>query len=159
MAFLAPVAAELGGYSMRKLLPWLLLGAVGLCLGSAIWVQTARLEASRKTVGALQQRLDAADADAARWQAATGQRDDIIRDQAAQLTRLRADVAAAARMADATEADQRQRVTDLIQQIAQWKARAHAHPDQTRQLGPIVLDALGSLRQQTGPASAAAAGH
>lgn len=159
MAFLAPVAANLGGWSVRKLLPWLLFVAIILSLGAALWVQSARLEAVRAADTALHQRLDRADADVARWQAAAGQRDDVIRDQAAQLTRQRADAAAAAMIADATEVERRRQLNDLTQQIAQLKARAHAHPDQIRSLGPIVLDVLGGLHQQAGGAATAPTGN
>jgi len=158
MAFLAPVAAELGGWSVRKFLPWLLVAAISLCLGSVLWVQSARRDAVRAADTSLKPRLDHADADVARWEAAAGQRDDVIRDQASQLTRLRADAAAATAIADATEVERRRQLADLTQQIAQLKARAHAHPDQTRPLGPIVLDVLGGLRQPAGGAAAAAAG-
>jgi uncharacterized protein (DUF3084 family) len=159
MAFLAPVAAELGGRTMGKVLPWALLGMAIFGLGAAIWVQSARLEAAQAQARSLEQRLQAATVDAARWQAASGARDDVIRDQATQLERLKADAALAQRVADETEAARQQQMADLNQQIVQWKARAHAHPDQVRPLGPIVVDVLGSLHDQATRPATDSAGH
>ncbi len=158
MAFLAPVAAELGGWTVRRFLRWVLLAAIGLILGAALWAQTMRVEAARREAQGLEQRLQMADADTTRWRVAARQRDDVIRDQAGQLARLRADAAAAAQIADQAEALRRQQLADLTQQITQMKVRAHAHPDQVRPLGPIVTDVLGSLRREADGAATPAAG-
>lgn len=154
MAFLAPAAAELGGWTFGKILPWALLGMAVLGLGAATWVQSARLDGAQIEARSFQSKMQSAVADAARWQAASGQRDDVIRDQASELEHLKADAALAQHVADQAEAARRQQLADLNQQIAQLKARAHAHPDQVRPLGPIVVDVLGSLHDQaTRPAT------
>ena len=159
MAFLTPLAVGAGALTLRKALPWLVLAAAITMLAAAVWLQTMRLQASRIALRAATAQVDLRQQDAERWRSAAGQRDTVIRDQARQLARLRADALLAQQVADDLEAARRKQVGDLDKQLKQLQARAHANPDQVRPLGPLVIDVLGSLHDRPALSDAAAAGH
>jgi hypothetical protein len=158
MAFLAPVAAELGGWTLRKVLPWALLGLAVAGLDAALWVENARLGAAKTALQSALHDRDMAQADAKRWAGSAGQLQKVIDSQAAQLTHQAADLVTAEQVADDTAQAQAIEISSLANQIETLKARAHAHPDQVRPLGPIVTDVLGSLYKagSGGPATAPA---
>lgn len=157
MAFIAPIAAQVGATTLSKILPWAIGGVIILGLGGALWLQTGRLhnaEAALKTETA-KAALYQSSADG--WQAASKQRDGIIADQQAELTKLAADRRAAQAIADQQAAEDAARVTELSDQLASLKAKANAHPDQVRPLGPIVnsvLDGLCGAAAKADPAAA-----
>lgn len=156
MTFLAPVAAELGGWTLRKILPWALLGLAVAGLGTVFWVESSRLSAARTQLASALRDRDTALADAKRWAGSAGQMQKVIDDQATQLTHQAADLAKAQQVADETAQAQATEISSLTNQLGNIKARAHAHPDQIRPLGPIVTDVLGSL-QRAGPSGLATA--
>lgn len=150
MAFLAPIAAEVGNWTLRRILPWAVCACLIFGLSMALWVEAARLDAVRAALAAARHDEELAQADAKRWAGADARMQRIIDDQAAQLSRQAADLAGAERVADELAATQARKISVLSDQIDALKARAHAHPDQVRPLGPIVTDVLVSLRKQTG---------
>lgn len=158
MAFLAPVAAEVGGFTLSKVLPWVIVAVVILGLVGALWLQTGRLHNAQTALKTEQAKSALYKASADGWQAASAQRDGIIADQAAELTKLATDKRNAQAIADQTAATAATKLTDLQHQLATLKARANAHPDQVRPLGPIVSDVLDSLCG-AGSADPAAACH
>jgi hypothetical protein len=155
-AEMAALAAKAGGLTLRKIFPWALAAVAVVGLGSWLWVESARLGAAESRIKDLGGQLALSQADTARQTAAVGQRDDVIRDQAAQLTQMRADAAKAQEIADQAEAERQKQLSELNSKIATLKARAHAHPEQVRPLGPIVTDILGGLHKQADPAAAPA---
>jgi hypothetical protein len=158
LAFLAQLAADIGGSAFRKLLPWGLLVLVTLGLGAAVAVRSAQLEGARAALAAMRHQDEMAEADVQRWTTAAAQMQKIIDDQAMQLKRQAADLTAAQRIADesaAVEAAERNRLNNQLQSL---KARADAHPTEIRPLGPLVIDVLGGLhrdldRQPAAPAT------
>lgn len=150
MAFLAPIAVELSGWTLRKILPWAICACAILGLSAALWVEVVRLDAARAALSAARHDDEIAQADAKRWAVAGARMQKIIDDQAAQLSRQAANLAGAARVADDLAAAQAKKISVLSDQIDALKARAHAHPDQARPLGPIVTDVLASLHKRVG---------
>jgi len=156
MAFLAPVAAQVGGMTIKKILPWAIVAVAVIGLGGFAWIQSARLHAAQETIGTLRDRADTLAVDVLRWQKSAADMQGVIDDQAAQLTRQTADLAKAQSIADETAQQQAAEISDLNNQLDALKARANAHPDQVRPLGPIVLDVLGGMRGEGRPAAPAA---
>lgn len=147
MAFLAPLAADIGGNAFRKLLPWGLLLLVTLGLGAVIVVRSAQLEAARSALTAARHEDEMAKADVQRWTTATAQMRKVIDDQAMQLKRQAADLAAAQQIADESAAAEAMARNRLNSQLQSLKARADAHPTEIRPLGPLVIDVLGGLHR------------
>ncbi|HVI91689.1 MAG TPA: hypothetical protein VM659_25570 [Dongiaceae bacterium] len=147
MAFLAPFVADIGGATFRKLLPWGLLLLVTMALGAAFVVRSVQLEAARVSLTAARHDDEIAKADVQRWTIATARMQKIIDDQAMQLKRLAADLAAAQRIADESAKAEAAQVDLLNSQLQSLKARANAHPTDVRPLGPIVTDVLNGLRR------------
>jgi hypothetical protein len=116
-------------------------------LGATAMVLWSRLDAKDAAIISLTQQLSVAAADAVRWQSAAVERQGVIDRQAATLRRLESDGAAARAIADANSAKAEQRIVALEARISQLKEAAHARPEDVRLLGPIVRDALGSLRE------------
>lgn len=147
MTFLAPVAAELSGWTIKKVLPWVFVGVAIAGFGAALWVQSARIGAARSALESAQHDRDVARADAKRWMGSVDQMQRVIADQATQLTRQAADMRKAQQIADEAAQNQAQEISKLGMQLDSLKARAHAHPDQVRVLGPLVRDVLIGLRR------------
>jgi len=158
MAFLTPLAAEAGALTLRKVLPWLVSAATIVALAAAVWLQTIRLQASQTSLRAVTAQLQLGQRDTERWQLAADQRDAVIHDQAQQLAHLRADATLAQKVADDLDAARQRQIADLDKQLRQLQARAHAHPDQVRPLGPIATDVLGSLHSEPAGTGADPAG-
>ena len=159
MAFLTPFVADIGGATFRKLLPWGLLLLVITGLGAAFIVRSAQLEAARAALVAARHDDEIAKADVQRWTIATARMQKIVDDQAMQLKRQAADLAAAQRIADESAKAEAAQVDLLTSQLQSLKARANAHPTDVRPLGPIVTDVLSRLRRNPDrqPAVASAA--
>jgi len=134
------------GLSSLKLAIFLgmILAIVGLGATSAVlW---SRIEAKEAEIASLAEQRNLAAADAARWQAAAEQRQGIIDRQALTLRRLESDGTAARAIAEATTAEAERRIAALEIKLSKLKDAVHAQPDDVRLLGPIVRDALPSLR-------------
>ena len=122
----------------------MILAIVVLAATSAVlW---SRIGAKEAEIVSLTQQLDAAAADAARWQAAAEQRRGVIDRQALTLRRLESDGQAARAIAAANSDKAEQRIATLEAKISQLKEAAHARPEDVRRLGPIVRSALPSLQ-------------
>jgi len=117
-----------------------------IMLGATVAVLWSRVDAKQAAVTSLTQQRDLAAADAARWQGAAEQRQGVIDRQAQSLRRLESDGQAARAIADANAGQAEQRIASLEAQISKLKEAAHARPEDVRDLGPIVRDALGGLR-------------
>ena len=154
MTFLAPVAAEVGAKTLWKVAPWAVAALLAVGLGSALWVQTARLTSTQVQLEESKKARNLADQDAHRWKNAADQRDGIIADQAKQLTEMKADRDAAQIIAEQTEAQRLQQVTDLEKSLAAVKEKARANPDQVRPYGPIASDVIDRMCRATGPVTA-----
>jgi hypothetical protein len=122
------------------------LGAVLLivALGATTAVLSSRLDAKVAEIASLTALLDLARGDAARWEQAADQRQGIIDRQAASLRRMESDGAAARAIADRQQDQAQQEIAALEARVSQWKEAANARPEDVRQLGPIVRDALQS---------------
>lgn len=154
MTFLAPVAAEVGAKTIWKVAPWALAGLLAIGLGSALWVQTARLSSTQVQLEESKKARNLSDQDAHRWKDASDQRDSIIADQARQLTEMKADRDAAQIIAQQTEAQRLQQVDGLEKSLAAMKEKARANPDQVRLPGPIASDVIDRMCRATGPVTA-----
>jgi cytoskeletal protein RodZ len=157
MAFLAPVAAQVGATTLSKVLPWAIVVVVIAGLGGALWLQTGRLHNARAALETMTSDRNLQKASAEGWQAASAERDQVIKDQAADLTKLAADKRHAQQIADQQVADQAKAIMHLNDTISAMKARANAHPEQTVPLGAIANDVLDSLCGKAGAADPAAA--
>ena len=115
-------------------------------LGATSAVLWSRIAAKEAEIVSLTQQLSVAAGDAARWQEAAEERQGVIDRQALTLRRLESDGQAARRVAEANTAKAEQRIAALETRISQLKELAHARPEDVRLLGPIVRDALPSLR-------------
>jgi hypothetical protein len=121
----------------------LVLAVVALAAADAVlW---SRIEAKAAEVASLTQQRDLAAGDATRWQDAAAQRQGVIDRQAATLRRMESDGVAARAIADSNADQARQKTALLEAQISKLKEAAHARPEDVRELGPIVRDALSSL--------------
>ena len=115
-------------------------------LGATSAVLWSRLDAKNATITSLTEQRDLAADDAARWQTAAEQRQGVIDRQAVTLRRLESDGTAARAIADQQQDRAQQKIAALEARISTLKEAAHARPEDVRQLGPIVRDALGSLQ-------------
>jgi hypothetical protein len=115
-------------------------------LGATSAVLWSRLAAKEAAITSLTQQRDVAAADAVRWQSAAEQRQGVIDRQALTLRRLESDGQAARAIAAANAGKAEQRIAVLETRLSQMKEAAHARPEDVRLLGPIVRDALTSLR-------------
>jgi len=113
-------------------------------LGATSAVLWSRLGAKDAEIASLGQQRDMASGDAARWAQAADQRQGVIDRQAASLRRMESDGAAARAIADRQQDQAQQEIAALEARVSQWKEAAHARPEDVRQLGPIVRDALQS---------------
>nr|ACF98026.1 sarcolemma associated protein isoform 16-like protein [uncultured bacterium 878] len=115
-------------------------------LGATVAVLWSRLEARDAEIASLQQQLEIAAGDAARWQKAAAERQRVIDHQALTLRRLESDGAAARAIADQQAGQARAKIAQLEVKLQTLKEAAHARPQDVRDLGPIVRTALPSLR-------------
>jgi hypothetical protein len=115
-------------------------------LGATVAVLQSRIAAKEAAIESLAQQLSMAAADADRWRQAAAQRQGVIDRQAATLRRLESDGQAARMIAAANAEKADQRIAALEAGLAKLKETAHARPQDVRLLGPIVRDALPSLR-------------
>ncbi len=111
--------------------------------GAVLW---SRIAAKEAAIESLTQQLSIAAEDAARWQLGAEQRQAVIDRQALTLRRLESDGQAARTIAAANADKAEQHIAALEEKISQLKENAHARPQDVRDLGPIVRDALPSLR-------------
>jgi len=115
-------------------------------LGATSVVLWSRIAAKEAAIVSLTQQLELATGDAQRWQGAAEQRQGVIDRHALTLRRLESDGQAARAIAEANAGKAEQRIAALETRISQLKEAAHARPEDVRLLGPIVRDALTSLR-------------
>jgi DNA repair exonuclease SbcCD ATPase subunit len=137
----------MGALSTAKLV---IIGLVVLALVSltaTCAVLSARLDAKAAKIADLGHQLTMAAGDAARWQDKAAGDQAVIDGQAQEIARLAADRAAAARISAEKQARAEQRASALQSQISQLKEQAREHPQDVRDLGPLVRGALPSLRQ------------
>jgi hypothetical protein len=113
-------------------------------LGATSAVLWSRLDAKDAEITSLAQQLSIAAADAVRWQDAAAERQGVIDRQALQLRRLESDGAAARAIADRNADQAQQKIAALEARLSKLKEAAHARPQDVRQLGPLVRDALQS---------------
>jgi hypothetical protein len=117
-----------------------------IVLGAASAVLWSRLDAKDAKIAGLAQQLELAAGDAQRWQKAMLERQGVIDRQAAALRRLESDGAAARAIADEQAGQAQAKIAQLEAKLQTLKEAAHARPQDVRALGPIVRDALPSLR-------------
>jgi hypothetical protein len=115
-------------------------------LGATSAVLWSRLDAKDAEITSLTDQREVAAADAKRWERAADQRQGVIERQASSLRRLESDGAAARMIADQQQDQAQQKIAALEVKVSKLKEAAHARPEDVRQLGPIVRDALSSLR-------------
>lgn len=115
-----------------------------MALGATAAVLWSRLDAKEAEIASLARQLEVASADARRWEAASTQRQVLIDRQALALRRLESDGAAARELADRQQEQARTKIAMLEERLSKLKEAAHARPDDVRELGPIVRDALQS---------------
>ena len=115
-------------------------------LGAANAVLHARIAAKEAEIARLTDQLGVAAADTKRWRQSAEQRQGVIDRQALTLRRLESDGQAARVLAAANTDKATQRITALEATLAHLKEAAHANPNDVRPLGPIVRNALPSLR-------------
>jgi len=115
-------------------------------LGATSAVLRSRIAAKEAAIVSLTQQLGVAAGDAQRWQIAAEQRQGVIDRQALILRRLESDGQAARAIAAGNAGKAEQRIAALEARISQLKETAHARPEDVRLLGPVVRDALSSLR-------------
>lgn len=113
-------------------------------LGATSAVLWAQLDAKDAQITSLVQQLGMAAADAKRWETAAGARQGIIDRQALTLRRLESDGQAARAIAVQQQDQAQQRIAALEAKVSKLKEAAHARPEDVRDLGPIVRDALQS---------------
>jgi len=113
-------------------------------LGAASAVLWSRLDAKDAEIASLTDQLGVASADAKRWEKAADQRQGVIDRQAASLRRLESDGAAARAIADRQQDQAEQKIAALEVKVSKLKEAARAHPEDVRQLGPLVRGALQS---------------
>jgi len=145
------LASVTGGTSVW--LPWAIAGLIIAGLGGAVWVQTSRLHAAETETTSAKHDLGIAQSDVTRWTAHSSEQDAEIASLNKQLAQRVADAAAADQAAQANADAQAAAVANLQIQLKRLKEQAHAHPDQVRPLGPIVLDVLRSGQAGTTPAA------
>jgi hypothetical protein len=115
-------------------------------LGAGNMVLRSRIAAKQAAIESLTQQRDVAAGDATRWQEAAAERQAIIDRQALALHRLESDGQSARALAAANSDKAAQRIVALEAQLSKLKEAAHARPQDVRDLGPIVRDALSSLQ-------------
>lgn len=123
-------------------------------LASADAVLWSHLGAKDSKIEDLGNQLKVAAGDVVRWETAANQDQQVIRRQAEQIRRLESDGAAAAVIAAHQLADSTRRQARLQTQLDDVRRQAHDHPEDVRDLGPIVRGALGGLRREPVPAGA-----
>lgn len=128
-----------------------LLLAANIVLVSRIQVKDAQL--TSKT-----EQLELAAGDVTRWEGKATELRGIKERQAAEIRRLESDAAAAAAIGAAKLEASRRRLASLESQNDDLRRKARDHPEDVRDLGPIVRGALPSLRVDV-PAGAAAPGY
>lgn len=134
------------GLSGLKLYIGLGMALAIVVLGATSAVLCSRLGAKDAEITSLARQLGVAAADAVRWQDAAARKQEVIDRQAAILRRLETDGQAARAIADQNEDKAQEKIAALESRISQFKETAHARPEDVRPLGPIVHDALPSLR-------------
>jgi hypothetical protein len=113
-------------------------------LGSSSAILWSRLSAKEAAIVSLTRQCALAAGDARRWQSAAQERQRVIDRQALALRRLESDGQAARTIAEAHAEKTAARIAALETRIAQLKEAAHARPEDVRELGPLVRDALQS---------------
>jgi hypothetical protein len=113
-------------------------------LGASSAILWSRLAAKEAAIVSLTQQRALAAGDARRWQNAAQERQRIIDRQALALRRLESDGQAARTIAEANAEKTAARIAALETRIAQLKEAAHERPEDVRELGPLVRDALQS---------------
>jgi multidrug resistance efflux pump len=113
-------------------------------LGATSAVLWSRLDAKDAQITTLRQQLGMAAADAQRWETAVEGRQRIIDRQALTLRRLESDGQAARAIAAQQRDQAQQRIEALEAKVSKLKEAARARPEDVRDLGPIVRDALQS---------------
>jgi multidrug resistance efflux pump len=113
-------------------------------LGATSAVLWSRLDAKDAQITSLRQQLGMAAADAQRWETAVEGRQRIIDRQALTLRRLESDGQAARAIAAQQRDQAQQRIEALEAKVSKLKEAARARPEDVRDLGPIVRDALQS---------------
>jgi hypothetical protein len=124
----------------------IILGAALLWSRHELSTVTIERDAAQSQIDAAEKSQKLAEGDVVRWETAANQNLQVIRRQHDQLTRLESDGASARAIADQKQASDRQKIDQLQAQLSTWKEKAREHPDQVRDLGSIVRDALPSLR-------------
>lgn len=128
----------------RKWLPYAAAGLAGFALAGLLIGVPAyyMVKGSKDSAQAAIIRADMASQDAARWfaKAQALERDVAVQNEAAEAAR--ADLAQAESILENADLLARQEAADLTSEIAKWKARANANPDQTCTLGPLDRDAV-----------------
>ncbi len=130
----------------KPLYGWIAAGVAVAVAGVVIVVLWSRLEAKDAQITSLTEQLGMAAADVGRWQDKAAERKGIIDRQAATIRRLESDGETARALAAEKAERDRERITTLQQQLSRWKDAAHARPEDVRELGSVVRDALPSLQ-------------
>jgi TolA-binding protein len=134
------------GLSGAKLYIFLGMILAIVMLASADAVLWSRLDVKDARITSLEDQLKLAAGDVVRWQTSANQNLQVVRRQAEQLRRLESDGSVAQAVSEQKQDRAQQRITTLEAQVLALKGKAREHPEDVRDLGPIVRDALPSLR-------------